>query len=59
VANSATYKRENVRLSGATGKKYHGASGKEPVFARTAPNGIRYQIPVLADLFVVMRAVVN
>ena len=57
--NRASYKRENHDTSGATGEKYYRPGGKEPVVARTGPSGIHHQMPVLADLFVVMRRVVN
>ena len=57
--NRPAYKRENHGTSGATGEKYHRPSGKEPVVARTGPSGIHRQMPVFADLFVVMRGVVN
>ena len=57
--NRATYKGENHDTSGATGEKYYRLGGKKPVVARTGPSGIHRQMLVLADLFVVMRRVVN
>jgi len=57
--NRPAHKRENHDTSGATGEKYYRPGAKEPVVARTGPSGIHRQMPVLADLFVVMRRVVN